>query len=201
MDLQNVDDLTLRRFLGARDLDVEKASAMYMKHLAWRRTIGGFKSNSTQQGFHARIGCPVLIVFGAKHFPDKRSIDELKRLVVFCLDKLCSRIPDGEEKFITIVDLKEVGYSNIDVRGYIAALSILQDNYPERLMKMFILHAPYIFMKAWKIVCPFIDKRINEKIIFVEKKKVRHTLMEEIEESQLPEIYGGKLQLFPIQDG
>ncbi|KAL8502194.1 hypothetical protein ACS0TY_021347 [Phlomoides rotata] len=186
---------------------------MYMKHLAWRRTFvpeGSISASEvSNQIAHNKVfmqgtdkrGCPVLIVFGAKHFPDKRSIDELKRLVVFCLDKLCSRIPDGEEKFITIVDLKEVGYSNIDVRGYIAALSILQDNYPERLMKMFILHAPYIFMKAWKIVCPFIDKRINEKIIFVEKKKVRHTLMEEIEESQLPEIYGGKLQLFPIQDG
>lgn len=38
------------------------------------------------------------------------------------------------------------------------------------------------------------------QIIFVENKKLGETLQEEIEVDQLPEIYGGKLQLVPIQD-
>lgn len=45
---------------------------------------------------------------------------------MFVLDKICSSIPHGQEKFIIIVDLKGYGYANSDVRGYIAALSILQ---------------------------------------------------------------------------
>ena len=40
----------------------------------------------------------------------------------------------------------------------------------------------------------------SEQIVFVENKKLRSTLLADIDESQLPEIYGGKLQLVPIQD-
>lgn len=38
------------------------------------------------------------------------------------------------------------------------------------------------------------------QITFVENKKLRSALMEEIDVDQLPQIYGGKLQLVPIQD-
>lgn len=36
------------------------------------------------------------------------------------------RIPDGQGTFMIISDLQGYGYSNIDVRGIIAAISILQ---------------------------------------------------------------------------
>lgn len=35
-------------------------------------------------------------------------------------------MPRGEEKFTAIGDLQGWGYSNCDIRGYLAALSILQ---------------------------------------------------------------------------
>ncbi|CAL5437944.1 unnamed protein product [Camellia sinensis] len=55
-------------------------------------------------------------------------------------------------------------------------------------------------MTAWKAVYPFIDKKTKKKIVFVEDKKLKSTLLADIDESQLPEIYGGKLPLVPIQD-
>lgn len=63
-----------------------------------------------------------------------------------------------------IGDLKGWGYSNSDLRAYLGALSILQDYYPERLGKLFIVHAPYIFMTVWKIVYPFIDNNTKKKV-------------------------------------
>jgi len=41
---------------------------------------------------------------------------------------------------------------------------------------------------------------ISLQIVFVENNKLKSTLLEDIDESQLPEIYSGKLQLVPIQD-
>lgn len=38
------------------------------------------------------------------------------------------------------------------------------------------------------------------QITFVENKNLQNALLEEIELDQLPQIYGGKLQLIPIQD-
>ncbi|GER48524.1 Sec14p-like phosphatidylinositol transfer family protein [Striga asiatica] len=105
---------------------------------------------------------------------------------------------DGQEKFTIIADLQGYGYCNSDVRGSVAALNILQDYYPERLGKVYNIHVPYVFMTLWKIICPFIDQNTRKKIVFVENKRLRETLLEDIDESQLPEIYGGKMPLVPI---
>ncbi|XP_052307364.1 uncharacterized protein LOC7496526 isoform X2 [Populus trichocarpa] len=202
----------IRRFLRARELDIEKASTLFQKYLSWRRSFipNGFIApseipNELAQNKFFMQGAdkqnrPVVVVFGARHKPYKGSFEEFKRFVVYTLERICAIMPAGEEKFVSIADLKGWGYSNSDIRGYLAALSILQDCYPERLGKLFIVHVPYIFMTAWKVVSPFIDRKTKNKIIFVENKKLKSTLLEDIDESQLPDVYGGKLSLVPIQD-
>lgn len=209
---KDVDEATLRRFLHARDLDVEKASAMLVRCLSWRRTFvpNCFVSESEVPNEIAqnkmflqgndKQGRPISVVYGSRHFSRKGGLDEFKRFLVFALDKLCQRIPDGVEKFTIIGDLQGYGYCNSDLRANLAAITILQEYYPERLGKLFIVHAPYIFMTVWKIIYPFIDKKTRKKVVFVEDKRLRETLLEDIDESQLPEIYGGKLQLVPIQN-
>ncbi|XP_027336537.1 phosphatidylinositol transfer protein 3-like [Abrus precatorius] len=205
------DDLMIRRFLRARDLDVEKGSAMFLKYLKWKRTFvpNGHVSPSeiadeiAQEKMYVqgvdKKGRPITVAFAAKHFQNKNSVDGFKRYVVYALDKLCSRMPEGQEKFLAIADIKGWGYANSDIRGYLNALSILQDCYPERLGKLFIVHAPYLFMKVWKIIYPFIDDNTKKKIVFAENKKLTSTLLEEIDETQLPDIYGGQMPLVPIQ--
>ncbi|KAL5717670.1 hypothetical protein ACHQM5_010646 [Ranunculus cassubicifolius] len=207
-----IDDLTLIRFLRARNLNVEKASQLLLKYLKWRQEFvpKGFISESEilndlaqrkffQQGTD-REGRPIGIVFGAKHFPKKGGLDEFKRCVVYFLDKLCSKMQRGQDRFFIIVDLQGWGYSNCDIRGYLGALSILQDCYPERLGKLLLVNVPYIFMAAWKLVYPFIDNNTRTKISFVEKSKLTSILLEDIDESQLPENYGGKLTLVAMED-
>ncbi|XP_022980820.1 patellin-4-like isoform X2 [Cucurbita maxima] len=171
---KDVDDFMLRRFLRARDLDIEKASAMFLKYLSWRRSAipGGFISVSElstnlahnklfMQGVDKK-GRPIVVGFGNRH--KQGNLEEFIRFVIFFLEKVCSRIPRGQEKFVCIGDLQGWGYSNSDIRGYRAALSILQDCYPERLGKLYLVHVPYIFMTAWKMVYPFIDKKTKNKL-------------------------------------
>nr|GLL43989.1 random slug protein 5 [Ipomoea trifida] len=207
---KDVDDLMIRRFLRARDLDVEKASAMFLKYLSWRREFlpkgsispseipNDLAQNKMFMQGKDKLGRPIVVVYGGRH--KQTTLDEFKRFVTFSLDTISSRMPDGQEKFVSIADLEGWGYANSDIRGYLAALSILQDCYPERLGKLFIVHVPYIFMTAWKVIYPFIDSRTKKKIIFVENKKMKSTLLRDIDESQLPEAYGGKLPLVPIHD-
>ncbi|KAJ8547772.1 hypothetical protein K7X08_011358 [Anisodus acutangulus] len=207
---KGMDDQMIRRFLRARDLDIEKASTMFLKFLSWRKDFvpNGSISPSEipnelahnklfMQG-QDKIGRPIVVAFGGRH--KQVNVDEFKRLVTYTLDKVCSRMPNEQEKFVAIGDLEGWGYANSDIRGYLAALSILQDCYPERLGKLFIVHVPYIFMTAWKAIYPFIDRKTKKKIIFVENKKLRSTLERDVDDDQLPDIYGGKLPLVPIQD-
>lgn len=209
---KEVDDFMLRRFLRARDLDIGKASTMFLKYLKWRREAvpnGVISDEEVQnelaqkkiffQG-HDKKGRPIGVGFGSKHFSSKRNMDELKRFVVYILDKMCSRIPSGQEKFVGIADLAGWGYSNCDIRAYLAALDIMQSYYPERLGKVFLIHVPYLFMKAWKMVYPFIDEKTKKKFVFVDDKNLKSTLLADIDEDQLPDIYGGKLKLVAIDE-
>ncbi|KAL0928408.1 hypothetical protein M5K25_000287 [Dendrobium thyrsiflorum] len=206
---KEVDDFMIRRFLRSRELNLEKASDMFLKFLKWRRTAvpNGFISEAQIQnelsqnklfiqGF-SKKGSPILVAFPSKHYPSKRDMNELKNLVVYYLDKICDRMPRNQEKLVSIVDFQGWGYSNCDIRGYLAALDILQNYYPERLGKVLLIHVPALFMRAWKIVYPYIDKNTRNKFIFVEDKNLRASLLEDIDEDQLPEIYGGKLKLMP----
>ncbi|KAL1809826.1 hypothetical protein ACET3Z_026816 [Daucus carota] len=212
--VKEVDNPTLRRFLRARDQDIEKASAMFVKYLKWKQTFipKGSVSESEISNHLAqnkqflqgvdKQGRPITVLFGGRHLPKKipdGGVEELKRFMVFALGKICSRMAAGQEKFVVIADLQGWGYCNSDVRGCIAALTLLQDYYPERLGKLLIVHVPYIFMTVWKLIYPFIDNNTKKKLVFVENKRLKETLMEDIDESQLPAIYGGKLPLVPIQ--
>ncbi|KAK9684361.1 hypothetical protein RND81_10G204900 [Saponaria officinalis] len=208
------DDLMLRRFLRARDLDVEKAASLFLKYLKWKKSFvpKGYISedeirfdlehNKTFLGGLDKQGRPTLVVYGGRHFQNSKDggLDDLKRFCVYTFEKIIARMPRGQEKFVAIADVKGWGYSNSDIRGYLGALSVQQDCYPERLGKMFIVHAPRVFMTAWKMIYPFIDDNTKKKIAFVDSKQLKSMLLEDMDESQIPDVYGGKLPLTPIQD-
>ncbi|KAG6746251.1 hypothetical protein POTOM_050782 [Populus tomentosa] len=182
-----VDDLTIRRFLRARDLDIGKASSMLLRYLKWRREFVPNGSVSLLempnevaqnkmflQGSDKK-GRPITVILGARHVQSKGGLEEFKRFVVYGFDKICSRMPPGQEKFVVIGDLEGWGYANSDIHGYLASLSILQEYYPERLAKVFLVHAPYIFMAVWKIVYPFIDKNTRKKVKYVHSSRIPFT--------------------------
>lgn len=52
------------------------------------------------------------------------------------------RLPAGQEKFASVVDLKGWGYANCDIRAKLAALDIMQNYYPERLGRVFLIDHP-----------------------------------------------------------
>ncbi|KQK12099.1 phosphatidylinositol transfer protein 3 [Brachypodium distachyon] len=201
------DDFMLRRFLRARDHNIGKASAMFLKYLAWKRTAkprGDVTDDEVRnelaqeklymQG-HDKEGRPMVYVIGARHLPSRRDLDEFKRFVAYVIDRTCTRLPAGQEKFAAVADLKGWGYANCDIRAYVAALDIMQSYYPERLGRVFLIHVPRVFMAAWRMVYPFIDDKTKKKFVFVADADLDAALRDAVDEAQLPEMYGGKLKL------
>ncbi|KAB2095209.1 hypothetical protein ES319_A01G021800v1 [Gossypium barbadense] len=89
--VKEVDDFMIRRFLRARDLDIEKANTMLLKYLSWRRTFlpKGFVSESEisnqladnklcMQGVDKQ-GRPIVVAFGGRHKPTKGNLEEVKQ--------------------------------------------------------------------------------------------------------------------------
>ncbi|GMN45185.1 hypothetical protein TIFTF001_014367 [Ficus carica] len=88
---KEVDDFTLRRFLRARNLDIEKASKMFLKYVRWRRSFlanGAISASEVpneiaqnkffMQGFDKK-GRPIAVLLGARHKQAK--LDEFKHIM------------------------------------------------------------------------------------------------------------------------
>ncbi|KAI3431218.1 uncharacterized protein J3R85_007950 [Psidium guajava] len=106
----------------------------------------------------------------------------------------------GNEKVIIILDLQNISYKNIDVRGLITGFQFLQAYYPERLAKFFILNMPRFFVSIWRMITRFLEKATLEKVVIVSNEDEREDLVKEIGCEVLPEEFGGKAKLVPIQD-
>ncbi|KAJ6340561.1 hypothetical protein OIU77_008345 [Salix suchowensis] len=133
------------------------------------------------------------------HFPCKDHL-QCKRFVVYMLDKAVARAIKeheiGNEKFIVLVDLRQLTYKNFDPRGLINAVQFMQAYYPERIAKMYMLFMPRFFQSVWNIVCLYLDKGMREKTEIVEKnEKARMEFVRKIGEEVLPREFGGRAQL------
>ncbi|CAK9144414.1 unnamed protein product [Ilex paraguariensis] len=87
---KEVDDLMIRRFLRARDLDIEKASDLFLKYLSWRREYvpagsispSEIPNDLAHQKIHMqgvdKMGRPIVVCFGSRH--KQTSLEEFKRM-------------------------------------------------------------------------------------------------------------------------
>eukprot|EP00249_Psilotum_nudum_P009419 c21923_g1_i1 orf=840-1604(+) len=207
---KGIDDATLLRFLYARSLNVEKSTKFFIQHQLWRRSfvpLGYIPEEGIAQELkkeriflqgHDKQGRAIGVLLASRHFDFSHDVEDLKRYVVYAFDKAIVSTKNRQGNFLIIIDLADLRLKNIDIRGILACLNILQDHYPERLGKLFVIHVPYIFWGAWRMIYPFIDEMTRKKILFVDDKNLQVTLLKEISQDQLPDLYGGLLPLVPI---
>ncbi|KAI5083994.1 hypothetical protein GOP47_0000163 [Adiantum capillus-veneris] len=145
-------------------------------------------------------GRKIMVLLGARHLTSDRDLGEFERFGIFLLDKLSSLSGDLD-KFVGVIDMKGIGYRNMDIKGFLSGLEILQDHYPERLGKLFFVHCPSLFWVIWRICYPFIDPNVREKLVFVDDDgQIKETLLQDIDITQLPVEYGGMLPMVPLRN-
>ncbi|KAK9935410.1 hypothetical protein M0R45_022513 [Rubus argutus] len=213
--IEKYGDSTLLRFLIARSMDPEKAAKMFVQWQKWRASFvpNGFISDfevkdelENRKIFLqdlSKDGYPVMIIKASKHFPSKDQL-QFKKFVVHILDKTIASSfrgrEIGNEKLIGILDLQQISYKNVDARGLITGFQFLQAYYPERLAKLFILNMPRFFVSVWRMVSYFLEKATAEKVVIVSNEDETRDFIKEVGEENLPEEYGGRAKLVPLQD-
>jgi len=77
-------------------------------------------------------------------------------------------------------------------------VNILQNYYPERLGRVFVVNTPFVFSAAWTMVKPLLDERTRIKIHILGKdfSKLRHC----IDEDSLEQKYKGNHEPYPVRD-
>lgn len=206
------DDRELLRFLRAKSLDIEATAKAFADHQKWKAEFvpkGYFTEAEVQAELDSnkayfikedKKGRPALLTFGRNHVYNKNDFEEFKRAIVYFFETLIREAPPDAEQFICILDLKGLGIKNLDSKSFIAAAEILQTHYPQRVEKVFMINVPIIFNGLWKVVKPFLEEDIRNRVMFVDKKKTAEILTSEIDAEYLPRECGGTADLIPLQD-
>eukprot|EP01024_Parvocaulis_polyphysoides_P032855 TRINITY_DN29348_c0_g1_i1.p1 TRINITY_DN29348_c0_g1~~TRINITY_DN29348_c0_g1_i1.p1 ORF type:complete len:177 (-),score=18.77 TRINITY_DN29348_c0_g1_i1:161-691(-) len=140
-------------------------------------------------------GNGVLICRVKMHEPKQRTPESWKQYVIYCLEgivRYMKKHGDPEGQIIEVHDLTDYGLANKDLYGASVLVDILQNHYPGKLGKCYILNAPFLFWAIWEVLQLLFTAETRSKIQFIyEEKGGLEVLKSAIPASILPERYGG----------
>lgn len=203
--LQYCNDACLKRYLEARNWNVDKSKKMLEETLTWRSTYKpeeirwsdvateGETGKVFRANFHDRHGRTVLILRPGKQ--NTTALDNQVRHLVYLLENAILNLPEGQEQMVWLIDFTGMTFSNsVPIKSARDTINILQNHYPERLFLAFLYSPPRIFEAFWKAVKYLLDAKTFQKVKFVyPKDKNSVELMSSyFDVENLPTDFGGK---------
>ncbi|CAL1384294.1 unnamed protein product [Linum trigynum] len=204
--LKYCSDACFRRYLVARNWNVEKAKKMLQETLEWRSSYKpeeicwpqvaheGETGKIYRANFRDRQGRSVLIL--RPGMQNTKSFENQIRHLVYLLENAVLNLPEGQEQMSFLIDF--TGWSitnNVPIKTAHETASILQNHYPERLAVAFLYNPPRIFEAFWKVVKYFLDPRTFQKVKFVYPKKNKESvevMRLHFDDQNLPADFGGQ---------
>ena len=206
------------RFLRARTLDVKATHQLLTNHLIWENkwkpnaiALTDVDTKAMDSGCwrylgRSEEGVPTVWVQVAKWNPHEYDKDSYEIYLSYFTSNLERQMTQVTRQII-IFDMEGWALWHAGYMQYIRRLiDIAQNQYPERLRRVVMVNAPFLFRASWVVIKPWMDQVTAEKVVFVAG-------MEEISEQFkslsvstdiLPAKFGGKGGLlvpgFPEQE-
>lgn len=167
------DDLTLARFLVARNNDVVKATDLLTRHLQWRKNNWPIlKEEVEEEAKKARIhvqgvdkeGHPILVFNLKNHDANNRDMEALMRMTAWWTELAIAKMRPDICKVTVIMNRVDFTSENSDVEFVKEIIKMFSDNYPERLKYLLVYPTGLFFYGVWSIVKVFLDPVTQAKI-------------------------------------
>ncbi|KAK8304781.1 hypothetical protein V6Z12_D03G016300 [Gossypium hirsutum] len=197
-------DACLRRYLEARNWNVDKAKKMLEETLKWRLTYKpeeirwhevaheGETGKVSRANFHDHQGRTVLIM--RPGMQNTKSAENNIRHLVYLLENAIMNLAEGQEQMSWLIDFTRFSLNtSIPIKVARDIVYILQGHYPERLAVAFLCNPPKIFEAFYKAIKYFLDPKTAQKVKFVyPKNKDSMELMKSyFDVEDLPGEFGG----------
>ncbi|XP_071733915.1 uncharacterized protein [Rutidosis leptorrhynchoides] len=203
--LQYCTDACLKRYLEARNWNVEKAKKMLEETLVWRSTYKpeeirwheiaseGETGKVFRSNFRDRFGRTVLIM--RPGLQNTTGMENQIKHLVYLIENAILNLPEGHEEMVWMIDFTGWSFSaSVPIKTARETINILQNHYPQRLALAFLYSPPRVFEAFWKIVKYFLDPKTFQKVKFVyPKNKESVEIMQScFDIDNLPTDFGGK---------
>lgn len=201
-------DPCLRRYLEARNWNVDKAKKMLEESFKWRSTYKpeeirwaevaheGETGKVSRANFHDRLGRTVLIM--RPGMQNTASEENNIKHLVYLLENAVLNLSEGQEQMSWLIDFTGFSFSTkLSIKTARDIIQILQNHYPERLGIAFLYNPPRIFQAFFKAIKYFLDPKTAQKVKFVyPNNKDSVELMKSLfDMDNLPSEFGGKATL------
>ncbi|CAN1225286.1 Phosphatidylinositol transfer protein 3, partial [Linum perenne] len=155
-------DACLRRYLEARNWNVDKATKMLQETLKWRAIYKpeetrwheiaheGETGKVYRANFRDRVGRTVLIM--RPGMQNTNCAEDNIRHLFYLIENSILNLPEGQEQMSWLIDF--TGFSlntSVSIRTAREIINILQNHYPERLAISFLYSPPRFFEAFWKV--------------------------------------------------
>lgn len=202
-------DACLRRYLVARNWNLEKAKKMLEDTLKWRSSYKpheirwdqvekeGETGKVSRANFVDRFGRPVLIMRPGKQ--NTKTGEGNVRHLVYLIENAILNLPEGQEQMSWLIDF--TGYSlnatNIQPKTARDIINVTQSHYPERLAIIVLYNPPKLFQAFFKVISYFIDPKTSMKMKFVypNDKDSIEIMKSYFDTDNLPSEFGGTSNL------
>ena len=173
-----VTESTLRRFITANNCNIDGAQKQILDHLRWRGPYGvesileeDFSDMEARrelywEGFDLE-GNPVIVWNVARHDGSEVSPERYTKFFIYLLEVGARDFFGGAEKpgtFVIILNAAGIGPKNLDIAGGKYAGPILENHFPERQRRTYVVHVGRLIRFAWGIACNFLDPGTVYKI-------------------------------------
>ena len=103
-------------------------------------------------------------------------------------------MPENHDQFIAILDANNISNENSSIGVLKFQIDILQNHFPERLYKLFVVNMSWLPKTIWYAVKPFIKESTKNKInLFGDNTdEILKALSEEIDPELIPVDLGGR---------
>ncbi|CAJ1974131.1 unnamed protein product [Sphenostylis stenocarpa] len=168
-------DASISRYLRSRNWNVKKASQMLKQSLKWRKEykpeeIGWEEvANEAESGsmyrpnYNDKYGRPVIVMRPSRK--NSKSTQGLIKYLVYCMENAIFNLPPHQEQMTWLVDF-EGKMSDMSFKLARETVHVLQNYYPKRMGLVILYNAPILFQPFFKMLRPFVETEIYNKIKF-----------------------------------
>lgn len=172
------DDLTIYRFLVARDWDLDDSEKMLKDHISWRKSTFPiprsywekdplFLNGAIFPHGRDKEGRPIIVVRSGLFCPNERDVDKCLKAAISCVIDMFNK--QGYHSKVTIVyDRQNFSLSqHLDKPLLKGIASLFSDNFPESLHAAYLYPCGMVLRGIWAVVQFFFDEKTRNKVFML----------------------------------
>uniref|UniRef100_A0A6A7G9X9 CRAL-TRIO domain-containing protein n=1 Tax=Hirondellea gigas TaxID=1518452 RepID=A0A6A7G9X9_9CRUS len=126
------------------------------------------------------------------------------------MDRLKAQISEETNnrtyKHIVVLDLEGFGFSHCSKTFYSQTKSLIdidQFFYPESLVRLYIINAPFVFRALWAVVKIWVDPLTRARVFVLKGSAFLAEMKKWVDDDQIPTYYGGDCKIVdcPCREG